>query len=115
MNKLNAGVFYEKAVNKSILNKQNCEVLMEVPKFEPETSHPSHFLTYYLSTVSLSSPAWLLTLPSVCFSFSDSEDYRLSCASLGICLVFLTDFHCLMRQLLDVILDLLFTLVWVSS
>lgn len=118
MDKLNAGMFYEKAVNKNIPDKQNCEVLMEVLKIETGTSHPSHFLTYYLNTVSLSSPAWLLTLPSVCFSFSDSEiasDCRLSCAtSLGICLVFfshrfslfLTYVNCFMRQLLEVILDL---------
>lgn len=59
MNKPNAGMFYEKAVNKSILDKQNCEILMEVLKTEPGTSHPSHFLTYYLNIVSLSSPAWL--------------------------------------------------------
>lgn len=115
MDKLNAGMFYEKPVNKNIPDKQNCEVLMEVLKIEPGTSHPSHFLTYYLNTVSLSSPAWLLTLPSVCFNFSDSDDYRLSCAtSLGICLVFfphrfslfLTYVNCFMRQLLEVILDL---------
>lgn len=46
MNKLNAGMIYEKAVNKSILDKQNCEVLMEVLRIKPGTSHPSHFLSY---------------------------------------------------------------------